>query len=367
VNTCKVLGQGVEMIAESERSAMPAQGASAATLPSFIDFGRETCCSLDVASDREWLVTNGIGGFASGTVAGVITRRYHGLLVAALKPPLGRTLLVAKLEETVQYDGTEYLLSADRWVDGTVSPQGYKYLEGFRLEGTTPVWTFACADARLEKRIWMQAGANTTFVQYSLISASRPLQLDLKALVNYRDYHATTHGGDWRMNVEQVEHGLRIVAFEGATPFYLFSASATEEPAHVWYRNYDLAAERERGLDDREDHLHAGTFHTSLEAGESVRFVCSAEPQAELNGPVAYERHLARQQDLLSQWTAPQLELAKLAPPWVKQLVLAADQFIVKRPLTDEPDTRSVIAGYHWFGDWAVSYTHLTLPTICSV
>jgi glycogen debranching enzyme len=311
------------MIAKLERSAMHQLGVAAAILPSSIVFGRETCCLLDAASDREWLVTNGIGGFASGTVAGVITRRYHGLLVAALKPPLGRTLLVAKLEETAQYDGTEHLLSADRWVDGTVNPQGYKYLEGFRLEGTTPVWTFACADARLEKRIWMQAGANTTFVQYSVISASRSLRLDLKALVNYRDYHATTHGGDWLMSVEQVEHGLRIVAFESATPFYLLSASASAEPAHVWYRNFDLAAERERGLDDREDHLHAGTFHTSLQPGESVTIVCTIEPHAELNGPVAYERHLGRQQDLLSQWTTAQSELATLAPPWVEQLVLA--------------------------------------------
>jgi predicted glycogen debranching enzyme len=355
---------GVEMIAKSSRFAIPAR---AAILPSFIDFGRETCCLLDAASDREWLVANGIGGFASGTVAGVITRRYHGLLVAALKPTLGRTLLVAKLEEAAQYDGTEYLLSANRWVDGTVSPQGYRYLEGFRLEGTTPVWTSACADARLEKRIWMQAGANTTFVQYSLISASRPLRLDLKALINYRDYHATTRGGDWRMNVEQAEHGLRIVAFESATPFYLLSASASHEPAHVWYRNFDLAAERERGLDDREDHLHAGTFHISLQAGESVTIVCTVEADAELNGQVAYEWHLARQQDLLSQWSTPQPEVAKLAPPWVEQLVLAADQFIVKRPLANEPEAYSLIAGYHWFGDWGrdtmVALAGLTLAT----
>ncbi len=359
--------RGTERIAKPERSAKQALAVAAAFVPSFIDFGRETCCSLDAACDREWLVTNGIGGFASGTIAGLTTRRYHGLLVAALKPPLGRTLLVAKLEETAQYDGEEFALFADRWAGGTVNPHGYNHLERFRLEGTTPIWTFAFADARLEKRIWMQAGANTAFVQYSLVSASRPLQLDLKALVNYRDYHATTHAGDWRMNVEPVEHGLRIVAFEGAIPFFLLSSSASGLPAHVWYRNFDLAQERERGLDDREDHLHAGTFHTSLEAGESFTIVCAVEPHAELSGPAAYERHLARQHDLLSQWTTPQPELAKLAAPWVKQLVLAADQFIVKRQLTDEPDACSVIAGYHWFGDWGrdtmIALPGLTLTT----
>ena len=353
--------RGAERIAKPERSVIQPLAATTAVLPSLIDFGRETCCSLDAACDREWLVTNGIGGFATGTVAGVATRRYHGLLVAALKPPLGRTLLVAKLEEIAQYDGREYALFSDRWTDGTVSPQGYNHLERFRLDGTTPVWTFACADARLEKRIWMQAGANSTFVQYTLISASCPLRLDLKALVNYRDFHAATHGGDWRVNVEQVEHGLRIVAFEGATPFYLLSDSASSEPAHVWYRDFELAVEHERGLGDTEDHLFAGTFHTSLQAGESVTIVCTTEPGAERNGPAAYERHLAVHQDLLSQWTTTQPELAKLAPAWVKQLVLAADQFIVKRPLSDEPDACSVIAGYHWFGDWGRD-TMVALP-----
>jgi len=336
-------------------------------LPSMVDFGRATCCSLAVAAGREWLVTNGIGGFASGTIAGLATRRYHGFLVAALKPPLGRTLLVAKLEESAAYDGAEYLLSSDRWADGTISPQGHIHIERFRLEGTTPVWTFAFADARIEKRIWMQTGANTTFVRYSLISSSSPLDFHLKALVNYRDYHATTHGGDWHMRLEQVEHGVRVVAFEGAAPFYFLSASASEEPAHVWYSNFDLSAERERGLEDREDHLHAATFHALLHEGESVTIVCTTDPSAELDSPGAYETHLSRQYDLLHRWSTARPELARIAPPWVRQLVLAADQFIVKRPIQDEPDACSVIAGYHWFGDWGrdtmVALPGLTLAT----
>jgi len=117
-------------------------------VPVTVDFGREICCSLEAAAEREWRVTNGIGGFASGTVAGPATRRYHGLLVGALAPPLGRTLLVAGLEETANYDESEYALSTCRWVDGTVNPRGYINLERFRLEGSCPVWTFACADAR---------------------------------------------------------------------------------------------------------------------------------------------------------------------------------------------------------------------------
>src|SRR5881628_2800006 len=113
---------------------------------SMLDFGREICGNLATAESREWLCTNGVGDFASGTAAGLLTRRYHGLLVAALKPPLGRTLLVAKLDEVADYDGSTYALSANRWAGGTLDPQGYRFIETFRLEGTMPVWTFACAD-----------------------------------------------------------------------------------------------------------------------------------------------------------------------------------------------------------------------------
>ncbi len=333
----------------------------------YVDLGRDICGDLPAAEQREWLVTNGIGGFASGTVAGLQTRRYHGLLVAALKPPLGRTLLVAKLEETATCEGHAYPLGTNRWMGGALAPQGFRHIERFRLEGTMPVWTCALADARLEKRIWMQQGANTTYVEYRLVGASRPIQLEIKALVNYRDYHSSTHAGDWQMNIEPTEHGLRVTAFEGATPFYLLSAKATGEPAHAWYRNFELAVESYRGLDEHEDHLHAGTFRATLEPGESLTLVCSTDAKPELEGRAAWEAHLAEEQSLLGGWAAGQPSLVEQAPAWVRQLILAANQFVVKRPLADEPDARSVIAGYHWFGDWGrdtmIALPGLTLAT----
>ena len=118
-----------------------------------VDFGREICGDLRAAERREWLVTNGIGGYASGTVAGLPTRRYHGLLVAALQPPLGRTVLLSKLDETATYDGRAYPLFSNRWGNGAVEPAGYHHIERFWLEGTTPAWSFGCADALLEKRV----------------------------------------------------------------------------------------------------------------------------------------------------------------------------------------------------------------------
>jgi predicted glycogen debranching enzyme len=219
-----------------------------------VDFGRDICSDISTAEQREWLVTNGIGGFASGTVAGLLTRRYHGLLIAALKPPRDRTLLVTRIDETAEYEGSAYELATNRWLDGTINPHGYRHIERFRLEGTVPVWTFAYADALIEKRIWMLRGENTTYVRYELLRGSEPLALCMKVLVDYRDYHASTHTPGWRMDVRPVENGLCITAFEGAEPFYLSSPSANAKPGHDWYRNFDLAIERERGLDDHEDH-----------------------------------------------------------------------------------------------------------------
>jgi predicted glycogen debranching enzyme len=332
-----------------------------AALDSPVKFGREICGDLAAAEQREWLVTNGIGGFASGTVAGVLTRRYQGLLLAALKPPLGRTLLVSKLEETERYLGQEFMLSANRWSGGSVGPDGYRHIESFRLDGTTPVWTFACADGLLEKRIWMEQGANTTYARYTLARGTAPVELELRALVNYRDYHSTTHAGDWQMRIDPVAHGLRVVAFDGAAAFQLLSESAAAEPAHAWYRNFDLAGERYRGLDDREDHLHAGTFRGRIAPGESLTIVLSTEGAPNLDGDAAWEARQKHERGVLERCATSNATLSDEAPAWIRQLVLAADQFLVGRPLKDDPDACSVIAGYHWFGDWGRD-TMIALP-----
>ncbi len=334
---------------------------SQAPVEPLINFGRDICGDLPAAEQREWLVTNGIGGFASGTVAGLLTRRYHGLLLAALKPPLGRTLLVAKLDELAEYDGRTYPLGTNRWAGEALDPQGYRLIERFRLEGTTPVWTFTWADARVEKRVWMKQGANTAYVHYELARASRPLKLGIKALVNYRDSHSSTHAGDWRMNIQKVEHGLRVEAFAGAAPFYLLSVGATAKPAHAWYRNFDLAMERYRGLDDREDHLHAGTFNAELKPGQSITVVISTETTPDLSALSTWESRLDHERSLFDQWAKAHPPAFREAPGWIRQLVLAADQFIVKRPLPEDPDAHSVIAGYHWFGDWGRD-TMIALP-----
>ncbi len=331
-----------------------------------VDWGREICGNLATAETREWLCANGIGGFASGAVPGMLTRRYHGLLVAALKPPLGRTLLVAKLDEIVEWNGLRRPLFTNRWADGTVDPHGYREIERFRLDGSTPVWTYACADMLMEKRIWMEHGANTTYVRYRLLRSGGPVRLEMKALVNYRDYHSATRGNGWQMRVEPVPAGLRVTAFDGAQPFVLLAEGAEAHPAHAWYTGFDLAAERERGLDSCEDHLHAGSFRATLRPGDALTLVLSAEAAPSLNGEEAWQRRQRHEQELLASWRKAQ-PAARQAPAWIEQLVLAADQFVVRRPLADDPDGMSVIAGYHWFGDWGrdtmISLSGLAIST----
>ena len=332
-----------------------------------VQFGREICGDLAAAESREWLVTNGIGGYASGTVAGSQTRRYHGLLVAALQPPVGRTQLVSAIDEIVHYEGADFSLATHRWASGAVDPQGLLLLEDFHLAGSTPVWTYALADALLEKRVWMRQGENTIYIQYTLVRGSSALEMELKAQVNYRDFHSLTHAGDWRMNIAPIENGVKVLAFDGATPFYLKSSAATCEPRHEWYLGCFLGEETARGLSDREDRLFAALFRTKLQIGSSVVFVATTEVKASLDGETARAERANYEVKLFQDWQAKNEALAEEAPSWLWQLILAADQFIVKRRLPEEPDGRSIIAGYHWFGDWGrdtmIALPGLTLAT----
>jgi glycogen debranching enzyme len=364
-----------------------------------ISLGRHLCGDEAMATQQEWLITNGIGGYGCGTVAGVLTRHYHGLLVAALKPPLERTLLVTKVNETASYLGESYELYCDRWADGAQHPQGYLHLESFRLEGTIPIWVYAIADARLEKRVWMEPGANTTYIRYTLSRASAPIGLNLKVLINHRSHHHSTQGQGWQMSLTDCPQGLRIQAKADVQPFYILSAAAPAQPAHTWHHGYALAVEAYRGIHPYDDHLHAATFAATLGLGQSFTLVATTEAEADRSGQSALLRRRAYEQHLIAQGQAAQPD--DPAPAWVSQLVLAADQFVVNRAVVNPAVTaiggqdpglesgpgsglggdfasttappapvgmgKSIIAGYPWFGDWGrdtmIALPGLTLAT----
>jgi predicted glycogen debranching enzyme len=337
------------------------KGATELLHPPFIDFGREICGHLPAAERREWLVTNGIGGFAMGTVAGLLTRRYHGLLIAALNPPLGRTLLLTKFDETVAYNRRSYPIFANRWAEDLIVPAGaYINLERFHLEGTTPVWSFALADVLLEKQVWMRPGENTTYVRYHLHRANGPVQVVAKAIVNYRDYHSNSKGDGWQMAVRPVERGVQVTAYEGARPFYLLSNSAAITAEHDWYKNFYLSVEAYRGIEPEDDNLFIGSFQATLRPGESLTLVASTEAAPNLDGETAYAEREAYEQGLLER-------SLHRDNGTIRQLVLAADQFIVRRQTPTDEDGRTIIAGYPWFSDWGrdtmIALPGLTLAT----
>ncbi|MGD9617522.1 MAG: amylo-alpha-1,6-glucosidase [Alphaproteobacteria bacterium] len=324
-------------------------------------FGRDVCANLAIAEHREWLVTNGIGGYASGTVSGNPTRGYHGILVAALDPPLGRTVKLVTVLETVRADDDVFELGTVRWRNGSVSPSGYGLLEEFRLEGSVPAWRYASGRFTLEKRIFMDNGANTTRIEYANLWSDVPLRLSLKLITDHRDYHSRTFAGS-DVPAISVAGDVLSVAAPGGSPAGLFVrlAGGRAEGAGVWYRDFDLARERDRGLTDSEDHLFAGTLSIDLDPGATVQLVASIGAAAPAN-PTALDGRRRRDADLLAVWRAARNPALPPAPDWVERLVLAADQFVVGRRMRDGSPGHSVIAGYHWFSDWGRD-TMISLP-----
>lgn len=337
-------------------------------LPRGVRFGRDVCGDLAQAERREWWLANGLGGYAAGTIAGTLTRRYHGLLIAPVNPPLGRYLVFAKADATLVDGDAAVPLFVNRWGGGTVDPRGHVHLESFRLEGRMPVWRYAIGDVAIESRIWLEDGANTVYVAYRLARAphdARPLRLRVKLLVNARDHHVSTAPGAFGPAVDT--QGPRLyVRHPGWFDMHFEARGGAIRPDRTWYENFDLTLERERGLPTDDAHLCVGEADLELSADQWCGVVGSLHEDASPYLEDAMRRFLARESQLLRAAKARAPSLAA-APDWVDQLVLAADSFVFARPLKDVPDGESVIAGYPWFGDWGrdtmIALPGLTLAT----
>jgi len=327
----------------------------------FLELNRSVLGELDRALEREWLVTNGLGGYASSTILCANTRRYHGLLIANPDEPSGRTLTLAKLEERVRVEGGDFALSTNEYHDGTIHPQGYRHLASFCLEEGLPVFRYELPGAKLEKRIFMPQGENTTYIIYRLGPDSQAITLELTPLCTYRSHHALSKGGDWQPSVTPVSAGVRIEAGPAARPYFLLAQAATFEPDGHWYWRFRYRQEAERGLDCLEDLYAVGTFQATLPPGGVLTIAATLEPETTLEGERALEREMERRHDLLRQsgWED--------APTWVRQLVLAADQFLVSWTSLEGAQREAIIAGYPWFEEWgrdtSISLPGLTLAT----
>jgi predicted glycogen debranching enzyme len=317
-----------------------------------ISFDSDICANFEAASSREWLETNGVGGFASSTIPGANTRRYHGLLTAATKPPLGRITMLSKLEETVIIDGESFELSSNQY-PGKVHPEGYKFLKSFRLD-PFPIWVYEVGDLEIEKRVFMIDGENSVVVRYSLAKRTRSkVELELRPLLSFVDYHHLQHENEGF--APTFESSGNLVALDAGSefpPLYFNHLACEIEPAGYWYRNFVYAIERERGFDFTEDLYQPFVLRGELKKTTAV--IISTEIR-EAKNATRFEKAEVKRRNAL-------MKKADAKDDFSKQLVLAADQFIVKRG-----NGHTIIAGYPWFSDWGrdtmISLPGLTLTT----
>jgi predicted glycogen debranching enzyme len=311
-----------------------------------IAFGPQVCGSLAEAASREWLLADGRGGYAMGTLAGLRTRRYHGLLCVPVRGGV-RMLALAALEPVLVLADRRVRLATDEWADGTLDPSGHEHLAAFELEDGVPRWRWMLGDIVLEREIALAHGRSAVGVVHRLAHAGRPVRLELTALCTWRDAHGERlAAGD--PELERVEGGFVFErAYRALGPAFA--------PAGTWYRGVRYRVEAERGLRDGEDVWAAGAFAAELAPGEALEVVAWSPPSdaaTSASGIVAGAR--ARARALAARAHATDARRA--------QLVRAGDQFVV-----DSGDGPAVYAGYPWFGEWSrdamTAYEGLFLTT----
>lgn len=308
--------------------------------------------SFDAVLEKEWLETNGLGGYASSTVCGANTRRYHGLLVAAADPPVGRVVLLSKFEETLHIGDERFDLSTNLWPDA-VEPKGFVFLREFRLD-PFPIWTFEAGGMRLERTLFMPHGSNAVVVSWKIIDRGDPaadvIQLSVRPLLAFRDFHYLRHQ-EAEFAVEIRKDHAEISLGEMPTTYLNHNASNTEVTSY-WYRNFDYPIESERGFDHSENLYQP--FELSFSLAKPAVVIAATEKMPVRDAEKLRKAEIKRRARLVA--------VSGAKDEFTTQLVLAAEQFIVKRG-----SGSSIIAGYHWFSDWGrdtmIALPGLTLAT----
>jgi predicted glycogen debranching enzyme len=326
---------------------------------------------------REWLVTNGLGGYASGTIAGVATRRFHGLLIAALPAPLGRTMMFNRLIEQLRMpDGTTIGLCGDECAPNMPYTAIENYLSEFRLENGLPVWCYEVQKIRLQKLVIMPHRQNTVHIKYKLLSGTEPVKLELSPAIHFRPHEGRVSDplpGPFALSI--VEDRYEIRGPEAYPPLRLKlvgeGASLTLNRGIVTDQHYRLEANR--GYDSQGTLWSPGYFMATLKPGQEIALIASTEPWTTIDAVTA-EECLPAEHERRARLLAAAVKPAQSG--FAGELVLAADQFITlpagrfeetARARAAGDEARTVIAGYHWFNDWGrdtmISLEGLTLAT----
>lgn len=320
-----------------------------------IQFEGKDCQDLSKALNLEWLETNGLGGYASSTIVGLNTRRYHALLTASFHPPTDRFVLLSKLEETIVVNSHTYDLSSNQY-PSAVFPQGFRYLKSFRLD-PFPIFVYETPEAEIKKTVFMVYGENTTVIQYQVRpkNMQAKIELHVKPLIAFRDYHCLTHENQALNKYVESQDGIVSVSpYEGLPSLYLAHDADRVSKEGCWYKSFEYEAEMQRGLDFSEDLYNPLTLSFDLNTRYAVTIIASTKRHEAKRAAELQKAELKRRREIFSQ--------APIDDPFVRQLTFAADQFVVKRK-----EEKTILAGYHWFTDWGrdsmIALRGLTLVT----
>jgi predicted glycogen debranching enzyme len=318
--------------------------------------------SAEERTTREWLVTNGLGGYATGTISGAITRRYHGLLIAALPAPLGRVMLLNHLAERLRFaDGSFEWLSVYRERDRPVQTEGARALIEFRLDGGVPIWRYDVGGIVVERSVLMPYSQNTVHVTYRILEGDERLRLTLRPSLDFRLHDAPVNAHH--------EHGYTLTARDrrieiaGAPEFpplrlaiHASAGAFTVDDQAMQDVRYLL--EESRGYDANGSLWSPGYFRADLTAEQPVTMIASCESWEAI---AAVDPETARTATRARLTQVVQSAVPEARQNGAAELVIAADQFLIRpatrvqdeaRALAGGAQVRTIVAGYHWFTDW---------------
>lgn len=305
--------------------------------------------NLENAIDKEWIITNGIGGFASSTIIGGNTRKYHGLLVAPICPPARRTLILSKLDESIEIGDKKYDIFTN--IGKSYISQGFKYQESFEKE-YMPIYTYKVEDVKIEKTICMEHGKNTVVVYYKIKNGKNDSKLILAPIMNYRDVHGMSHNHIF--NVEQEIKSEKIaIKIDESEPIYIkISDGNYIQHQNDIFGDMFYIEEQKRGFEPVENHVVPGRYEINIKQNEekNISFVCSLEENIEeIDEKSIITKEKTRITKMINSTSLIKKEDDEEKQEFIKNLLIASDSFIIKRP---KFNTYSMIAGYPWFLDW---------------
>ena len=322
--------------------------------------------TLEKGIEKEWVITNGLGGFASSTAIGINTRKYHGLLIAPLTPPARRFLILSKLDESIKINGENYDLYSN--MGQNYISKGYKYQTSFEKE-RFPVFEYNVKDVKITKTICMEYGKNTVGVFYEIKTGKDPIQLTLAPIMNFRDFHSMSTGHDFNIRQQINKTKVKVIIDEKIQyPIYMnLSEGRYIEHKNDTFNNMFYIEEQKRGFYPEENHVVVGRYEVDILANttKKISFVCSFEENIEeINVEKLIKQEKSRIQKIVNQTELLDKIEDEEQKNLIKNLIIASDTFVVYRPSFG---LHTIIAGYPWFLDWGrdslISFEGLLLKT----